>query len=466
MNASLLKLGQDIRGSYWFLPTLMVLAAIGLSFGTIYLDSTRSAEWIQSYPWLYYGRTEGARATLSAIAGSMITVAGVTFSMTIVAVSFASAQFGPRLIGNFMRDRGNQVTLGTFISTFVYSLLTLRTVRSPADGDSENTLAAFVPHLSVLTAILLALASVAVLIYYIHHIPETINIGNITAQLGRELKSSVCSLFPESIAEGDASADEAEIGAEIEPGRGVSTLVRMETEGYLQAVDDESLMRIACNNDLVLRIQYRPGDFVVEGDVVAEAWSSSSVSNEVVRTLRTCFACGRERTATQDTLFLVDQLVEIMTRALSPGLNDPFTASNCIDWLEVALRELVQREVPGARRYDESGALRVVAHPVSIERFAACMFDGSVQYVSADRNASLRMMKAIAEAIVAARRTTDREVLLEHAAALDEACQQALPRQRDRDQVTARHRELLALLADGGELRRLRDGQGWLGGTA
>lgn len=200
MTVRLMKYWHHLRASYWFVPALMVLSAIVLAFVTDRIDTHYSAQYISSVPWLYVSHPAGARAVLSAIATSMIGVAGVTFSMTIVSVSFAAANVGPRLIGNFMRDTGNQVTLGTFIATFVYCLSVLRTVTDDSGtGDS-----AYVPQFSLYVALILTLASVSVLIYFIHHIPESINVGRIISLVGGELEQSVRQLFPEDIGRGGA----------------------------------------------------------------------------------------------------------------------------------------------------------------------------------------------------------------------------------------------------------------------
>ncbi len=445
MNASLIKSVQDIRGSYWFLPTLMAIASIGLSVATTHIDTVYGADWLRSYSWLYYNQAEGARATLTAIAGSMITVAGVTFSMTMVAVSFASAQFGPRLIGNFMRDRGNQVTLGTFIATFVYSLLVLRSVRGAEHGTGEDTLAAFVPHLSVLTAIVLALASVAVLIYFIHHIPETINIGNITAKLGADLKRNVTVQFPEGFGceESSVTVDQS---AQAETQEFAS--INSRCDGYLQAIDENALLRMASKNDVVVRIQCRPGDFVVEGSVLAEVRPADKADEELDQAIHSCFATGLERTATQDMLFLVDQLVEIMARALSPGVNDPFTASNCIDWLRAALHELMGRKPPEAQRYDADGNLRVVVHPVSFETFTSSVFDQSREYVASDLCAAIQTMSVIGELAAKAKTANQREVLASHAEALAHTCKDLLPGERSRQTLARRYGELQEHFSD------------------
>lgn len=167
MRATLLRLGDHLQQSYWFLPSIMAVAAVLLAGGMIWLDSFVGSAWMDGFAWLYASRPSGARLVLSSVGGSMITVAGTVFSVTIAAVVYASGQYGPRLLSNFMSDRGNQVTLGTFIATFLYCLVVLRTVRSPEESGG----AGFVPNLALLVGVLLAVCSIAVLIFFIHHVP-------------------------------------------------------------------------------------------------------------------------------------------------------------------------------------------------------------------------------------------------------------------------------------------------------
>ena len=158
MRAQLLAYADAIRASYWFIPAVMSAAAIAMSILMAMIDAQLGSDWIEELYWLHGNKPDGARLFLSTIAGSMITVAGVVFSITIASVSYASAQYGPRLLTNFLRDRGNQFSLGTFVATFIYCLLVLRTIRSadePASGpqiDQDSAAAAFTPNLSILVA--------------------------------------------------------------------------------------------------------------------------------------------------------------------------------------------------------------------------------------------------------------------------------------------------------------------------
>jgi uncharacterized membrane protein len=197
MKAKLDHFLFQLRSSYWFVPSVMALLSIGVALGMIVVDQSVGEDGIQGYWWIYAGGPDGARAVLATVAGSIISVAGVTFSIKIAALTLASQQFGPRLLRNFMADRGNQFVLGTFIATFLYCLLVLRTVRSWEDAE-------FVPHLSVTLGVLLAVASLGVLIYFIHHIAASIQASNVIARVSGELQAAIDRLFPEDLGHGPA----------------------------------------------------------------------------------------------------------------------------------------------------------------------------------------------------------------------------------------------------------------------
>jgi uncharacterized membrane protein len=203
MHARFIQFLDQLRASYWFIPSLMSVGAVVLAFGTAAVDHALGPEWIYEVEWLQANRPSGARDVLSAIASSMITVAGVVFSITVASVVYASAQHGPRLLTNFMRDRGNQITLGTFIATYLYCLLVLRTVRESGEPEGlDEEIAAFVPHVGLFVGLFLAVCSIAVLVYFIHHVPRSIHISNVIADIGRELRGMIEKRFPERIGHG------------------------------------------------------------------------------------------------------------------------------------------------------------------------------------------------------------------------------------------------------------------------
>ena len=315
---------QDLRASYWFVPTVFVICAVLLAQLTLFIDhrfDVLPESWRTT-------QVEGARSTLALISQSMIGVAGVMFSMTIVAVSFASGNFGPRLIGNFMRDRGNQLSLGILIATFVYTLLILRAVQSQFGPDGDG--AAFVPHLSMVIALGFTAVAVLSMIYFVHHIPEIINVSNISAELGHKLQAAIKAHIA---GQGDQNPDDADKF----PTRDPDHHIRLDQSGYIQTWNRQRLGQLAEEHGLFLSIEMVAGDFVSPSSPLLHVWTKDPASDELAEALRECFALGSVPTEAQNPLFIVDQLVEMVARAMSPGVNDPFTAINCINWVYVGL---------------------------------------------------------------------------------------------------------------------------------
>jgi uncharacterized membrane protein len=348
----------------------MSAASVGLAAVTVSYGDRLGTDWLGSFAWLYSSQPEGARSLLATVAGSMITVAGVTFSMTLLMVSHASAQIGPRVVAGFMRDRGAQVVLGSFIATFLYCLVVLRTVTSGAQqggGDVET----FVPQLAVLVAVGLAVLCVAVLIYFIHHVPMRINVASVTNRIGKTALEQLEAVFPDIIG---VPADDNGHEADVVPatprpvtvsGDDQDSLVCLDgVGGYLRVVDHEGLMELAGELDCVLETLVVPGEFCVRGTALIRLPEAIADEN-VEQKLQALFSWGGDRTQDQDILFLIDQLAEISGKALSPGVNDQFTAFGCIDQMERLLREASRRSEPAAQRYDGDGMLRVIARTVT-----------------------------------------------------------------------------------------------------
>lgn len=469
MRARLLRWSNDLRESYWFVPTLMAVAALLLALAMVYLDSHAGSTWMDGLPWLYAARPDGARSLLSSIGGSMIGVAGTTFSVTIAAVVYASGQYGPRLLSNFMSDRGNQVTLGTFIATFVYSLVVLRTIRSA--GESGAGAPAFVPQLALLVALILVLCSIAVLIFFIHHVPMRIHINNVIERIGDRLIAEIDTRFPVFVGQPlTEAADDPRIPRAFREDATPADVerrapVRSKDIGYIQLIDESTLLDAARDHDLVIRLQYQSGDFAHKGSVLLEAWPAEECDEDASKALREAFAVGARRTALQDLRFLIDELVEIAARALSPGVNDPFTANSCFDWLGAAMADLARRDLPSRLRADNEGTLRVIAHPMTFGGFIDRAFGALAQYASADMIAGKRFLEALGDVALSCDDPSRIVILAEQTrafrtladGALDGAC---------RDAVLGRADDLLRALAEPNYKRRLRDGNAWLGGTA
>lgn len=463
MQLNLFKIYYNLSASYWFIPTVMVICAILTSFFANYIDNSILGTWMSDVGYFYLNQPEGARAVLSTIAGSMITVAGVVFSMTMVAVSFASAQFGPRLIGNFMRDRGNQITLGTFISTYVYCLLILRSIR---EGTDAENVVMYVPHFSILLALVFAMLSVGVLIFYIHHIPERINISNIISDVSNEALGMLDELFPQKIG---GTVKESGKATKYKSTEDLHTLfldaqgVESKTNGYILAINSKDLIEVAEKHDLIIKLQYRPGDFVFKGETLL---LTTKVSEEIEKDLLACFSYGKERTSNQNIMFLMDELVEIMARALSPGINDPFTAIMCMNWQKCILHRVAHLSPPDSYRYDSNNNLRVIVYPVNFELLASNVFDKTRQYVAKDRNTALHAIKIIGDLIVRLPPASDKvHMLMHHATVLNEAAQGNLSLKSDKRVVQSRYDDLQRITNDPTYKSNMRDNQGWLAGA-
>ncbi|MBA3949511.1 MAG: DUF2254 domain-containing protein [Acidobacteria bacterium] len=416
---------EALRATYWAVPSVMVVGALGLSAGMIQLDRLTGTELLDRLSWVYTGGPEGARAVLSTVAASMITVAGVTFSITIVALALASQQFGPRVLRSFLRDRGNQVVLGTFVSTFVYCLMVLRTVRG---GDDDS---AFVPNLSVTLGVLLALFSLGVLIYFIHHVSVSIQASQIIANVANDLWDAIDELFPERVG---AGAGEHRPPAPADDG--TSEPVASRRAGYVQVIDGERLLEAAATRDLVVRVDARPGTFVREGSALLHV-SGGRGSEGRDAALRDAFMVGPDRAGTQDVSFFVEQLVELAVRALSPGVNDPGTARLCLDRLDQAFSRLATRAWPSPLRFDDAGALRVIAEPVTFEQIAETAFEEIGRHGRHSVSVTCHLLRTLASVSSAATRSEDRRALARLAAVTVERALAAIAEDADRRRVEA-----------------------------
>jgi uncharacterized membrane protein len=374
---------QDIRSSWWFVPSLMAIGAIVLAFVTTRLDSM-FGDTFESGFGLYGGGAQGSRSVLETVAGSMITVAGVSFSIVIVVMTLASSQFGPRVLRTFMRDRGNQITLGTFIATFIFSVLVLRTIRAENGANDE-----FVPHLSVTVAMLLTLASLAVFIYFIHHSARSIQVNQVIEAVGRDLDKAVDDLYPGQIGH-DAAAERVDV-----PDMATGGTVESRDVGYVQLVSARDLLAAARENDVVIELLFEPGSFVIRGTALARVVPADRLDTRLAEKVRGALAVGEQRTEEQDLGFAIDQLEQICLRALSPALNDALTATLCIDRLAASLARLAERELPSPLRADDEGRLRVIAQPVTLVQMLETAFAEIRRSARTNVTASTRLLAAL-----------------------------------------------------------------------
>ncbi len=439
MKLRVINLWQRLRTSYWFVPSLLTLAALFLALTMIGVDERVKQDGIKLPAGIYQGGPEGARAVLSAVAGSMISVTGITFSITIVALTLASSQFGPRLLRSFMRDTGNQVVLGVFLATFVYCLMVLRRV----EGMEEHV---FVPHLSVTVGIGLALGSLGVLIYFIDHVAQSIQAENVVAAVGRDLDAAIERFYPQMIG---ADFNEARTPHQQQlPARFQEEAVtlRAGATGYVQAIEGEGLMRLATEHDLIVSVDHKPGDYVIAGGPLIQAWPAARADEKLAGKFNSVFLLGNQRTGDQDIEFAAQQLVEVAIRALSSGINDTFTAINCIDRLGASLAKLAERAVPPGYRYDAENHLRVVTDVDGFRDILNTAFDQIRQNGRTNAAVTIRLLEMIREIALHARRQSHRAALLRQAQMIERGSRDGLPEEEDRNDARSRYQRVLKAL--------------------
>lgn len=327
MNAHIRKFLSEFADTFWVVPGAIVLSGVLAAIGLVAVDrSGILPDWLLDNAWLYNGGGTGARTLLGAVASSTIGVAGTVFSITIAALSLAAGQMGPRLLRNFVRDRGNQFTLGAFLGTFSYALMVLRSVRTQSEGE-------FVPHLALTVGILLAFVCVATLVYFVGHMAGRINVDTVIELVSDDVRSTLQRL---AVDKAQPPAPPSSYWRDAEP-------VVDARRGYLQHLDQEGLANWAAENNTPIRLLVRSGDYVFPGAPIAVA---ARATDEVGEAIRNATALGAQRGSAADLDFSVRQLVEVAVRALSPGINDPHTAMSVLDRLGSALCDLAPLHLP------------------------------------------------------------------------------------------------------------------------
>lgn len=350
-----------LRQSFWFVPTLCLVAGFLLAQGMVALDRSLPLDLTSPwFSWVYGVGIDGSRAMLGAIGTSMLAVAATAFSITISVVVTASATYGPRLVGNFMSDRGNQFVLGVFVSTFLYALLVLRTIRS--EGDQ---LSAFVPHLAVNVAVLLAVVDAAVLIWFIHHIAASVRVETLAHGVRTNFRAVVERMHPKEGEDGVVWTD-----ALSRNGGPVSA----DAVGYVVDIDFQKLCAIAVEHDAVIEVVPQVGDHILPHEDLVRVWPPEK-TDDVAAGARRAARIGDSRSEYQDILFAEQQVLELAVRALSPGTNDPYTAINAIEEVAAGISIAVSRPNPGNTMVDEFSTVRVRFKTVTVDEIVDQPFD-------------------------------------------------------------------------------------------
>jgi uncharacterized membrane protein len=385
VKAKLIYLWGVVSSSFWFIPLLLSLVLALTAVGLVALDAKSDLEFTGIWRFILPESDEAARTVLSTVATSILGVAGTVFSITLVVLTLAANQFGSRLVQNFMDDNLNQFVLGLYAGTFLYCIIALQTVRSEGEMD-------FVPKITTGFLLVLVIVGVVLLVYFIHHVSVSIQADHVIANTSKRLQKSLESIYPEKLGNGGIPGkwiNNVESYLENHP---VHTKLNCNSTGYLQAIAFKQLLDICTDNDLVVNLLLSPGDFAVERQLCIKVYSQGELSLKVKKKLLGTLAFGPVRTATQDAEFAIHQMVEIASRALSPGINDPYTAITCLDNLTASLCKLATIDFPTPFREDQNGKLRVLTQPESFEGFLDASYNQIRQFGKEVPSVIIRLM--------------------------------------------------------------------------
>ncbi|TVM32836.1 DUF2254 domain-containing protein [Oceanidesulfovibrio marinus] len=436
MITRLTNFAYKLLGSFWLIPTAMAIlgalsAHVFISLDILFSDMGYDI----SIPPLVGKSLEGGQATLSTVASSMVSVVSVTFSVTIVALTMASSQFGPRLLGTILRDRRSQACLGVFLLTYLHCLLVLRSF----DALSPDT----EPRLSVAMGLTLGVLSFFVLIYFIQHVALSIKADQVIALVFDDLRENIERLYPleyslDELHQETRALNHEQVEEEPQPEPSLpkdfskqAHMVRSRTSGYVQAMDNEWVVGVAEYRDMVVRMLVRPGDFIMAGGRIAEVWPYEKFDQDVAYKLRNSIVLGSDRTLYQDLEYAILQLVEVAVRALSPGINDPHTAIACVDRLGVALADLARRDMGSPWRLNKDGRVRVQFKPFTFEGAVEASFHKIRQAMVTAPTVGIHMLDVLVAIADVAPKQEQRDGLLEQGRMVLSALERVLGEEND-----------------------------------
>lgn len=383
MNKILFKWSK-LKATFWFIPVIIIGLSILLSMVLVTLDGVIDISQDGIARFFLVKSSDSARSILTTISGAMIGVAGTVFSVTLVALTLASSQFGSRLIRNFMYVRLNQVVLGSYISTYLYCLLILNSIR-----DSEDF--AFIPSISILVAILAAIANIILLIVFIHQIATSIQADHVIADISDFISKRI----------EEFSDDNDSIKNKIINADGVlkqfkyREAIYSPANGYLQYIDKESLTESLQQGKALLELQFRPGAHLVRGLQLGWLHTETKWDTEEQDKIQNHLVLGNSKTAQQDLEYSLHQMVEIAVRALSPGINDPYTAITCIDNLKATMCQIAKIEFPSKYQFDKEDHLRIIMVPLDFKGALETSFNKIRQYATGSPSVIIRLMEAL-----------------------------------------------------------------------
>lgn len=454
MHARLIGLYERLRANLWFLPAVMSVVAAALAWVLVWMDEAGIGRDLFGGLRFVSLQPEGAREILSTVASGMITVASLVFSLTFIALSLLSQQLGPRLLLIFMQDRTTQLTLGIFVAGFIHSLLVMG-----ATGTGEDQ--QFVPYLSVMAAIVIAIGAFGVMVYFLHHIALFVQADHTLAVIAKELDGRIDDLVEtgREAARKGGHGGAANAGEPREQLEGQGTQIASGRDGYVYLFDFETLLDLACRHDLKVLLDCRPGDFLMKGQpmmrVIGFPEHGGDDDETLVKRLRQAVTMGSARRPAEDVEFEIAALLEVALRALSAGINDPFTASAAVDHLAAGLCRIARNPIRVGARYDERGVARLWQMPRRFVHYFDSAFQPLRVSIRGQSQVSLHLVHRIAVIVGCLRHRDSAEGVAAFLRTLRHDIEDGMPNPDDRAQLLGELDHVLKMLAQ--RITELRD---------
>ena len=416
---------ESVRTSLWFVPGLMVLGSIVVAWLAVQVEVTldRSAPiW-----WFNQGSVSEASELLSSLLGSMITMTTLVISITMVVLTLAAAQLGPRLIRHFVGDWRTQIVLGLFLGTIIYLLLVFRLLDSDLADDA-------VPHFAVTAGTAHVFVCLLALLYYVHHLSQSIVADTVVERVGRDLDRQIRHQLP---------GPDAVVSLFKNTRPEIPARFGLPASGYVQAIDFEALVEAATERRALIELDIRPGHHILKGRDHVRVWPPSALDKDLSEAVTDAILIGPQRTATQDIEFAARQLVEIALRALSPSVNDPFTAIAVIDRLASSIALLMEHGEAPRIWHDTEGGVRLVAATSTFAGLVGLAFNQIRQAAGDHPDVLIRMIDALTRLAAKPGNAEQARVLAEHLDRIVETAREATEVASDLAAVEERYGQAL-----------------------
>lgn len=382
MLAKLYNYLQILKSDLWFIPALFCFVSFCIILSGYYAE-THYFSNLNVPEYFFQGSTDDAKSVIIALLSAMITMATLAISITIVVLSLAASQLGPRLIKSFMEDRKTKDFFGLFFGTVIACFVLTIILHS-------RTSEAVTPQMTISLVFGLCLVNLFVLLGFVNHVAQSCIADNIILKVSEDLMSALKRLTRDSkpFKKPEEAHDKVDWPKDFDQ---ISTDLFFDRSGYVQNIHYEAIVNFAAKHDCRIHIRFKSGHFLVRGEDGVRLYTKSPLPDDAQNIIKDCFIVGEGRTATQDIEYSIRHLVEIAIRALSPGINDAFTAMHVLDQLSVAVAFVFEKETPSEHFYDEDGVKRLIARQVNIEDLIFSAFE-QIRYNGSEMPSIIRHM--------------------------------------------------------------------------